>query len=229
VKALTPDPPAVRVPEWVYVVVIVAAVAPSTFLVWLCAAGAVHAGRVRRWQLFLAAPVTALPLVVIEPATALEWALNSYDLLGATGPQRSGWELALTVLLVLVRLLVVSLPLGLPLGLATAAIKTPPSDMVAPALPNPRVRAVWADARARRQRVVGRCSAPPAAPRRKRWGRAAAATSRPGSAAGMSSPGWSVRADHDPGRRLRHGEVDRDRAHRLPGRPGAPRAVPDRR
>ena len=49
------------VPEWVWVVVLVLAVAPSTFLVWLCAAGAVYAGRMRRWQLALAAPVTALP------------------------------------------------------------------------------------------------------------------------------------------------------------------------
>jgi hypothetical protein len=57
------------VPAWVWFVVATLVVAPSTFLVWLCAAGAVYAGRARRWHLAVAAPVTALPLVVIEPAT----------------------------------------------------------------------------------------------------------------------------------------------------------------
>ena len=159
-KELAPRPAMPAVPEWVYVVVIVLAVAPSTFLVWLFAAGAVYAGRVRRWQLAVAAPVTALPLVAIEPATALRWALNSYDPLGASQGPRGGWSLAFTLLLVLVRLLVVSLPVGLPLGLAAAAVKTPQGEATITDPKSPRVRAVRADARARRQRVVAKVITP---------------------------------------------------------------------
>jgi hypothetical protein len=153
-----PEKGLAAVPDWVYIVVVVVTVAPSTFLVWLIGRAAIQTGRAHRWQLAVAAPLAAVPLLIIQPARAAGWVGASYDPL--VGSSRVGWGLVGAFLLVLGRLLVVSLPVGVPLGLAAAAIRPgDPTEMnVADA--NPRVRAVRADARARRQRAAGRVFRP---------------------------------------------------------------------
>jgi hypothetical protein len=161
VKELAPPPSegqgAGAVPDWVYVVGAVLALAPSVFLVWFCGRAAIETGRARRWHLAAAAPIAALPLLAIKPAMVAGWVVASYGPLGAAQPLRVGWDLVLTLLGVLGRLVVVSLPVGVPVGLAAAALRTSqPADVVLAEDSNPKVRAVRADARARRQRIVGK-------------------------------------------------------------------------
>jgi hypothetical protein len=140
------------VEEWLLVGLVVVLV-PSAALAWLAGTAALRAGRVRRWHLAVAAATGVVPLVLISPA-AVAAAARSEVSVGALGPLRPSWALLGAVLAILARLLVVTLPVGVPLGLAAAVVRPSWRDALADG--DPRMRAVRADARARRQRIRGK-------------------------------------------------------------------------